>query len=153
MSLSLKARSHVMRRPFDVLEVWRGTDLVVEIPVEALASFLEQWLDLAQLVGQMAVILRRTERLERQERAKQRKPFRFGALVAWAALACSACASTPVYELQPGRDFKRDSYECSRDSLTYGGGNVAMIFVAQHEAQKMYEKCMDSLGYVKSKSR
>lgn len=65
----------------------------------------------------------------------------------------AGCAS-PTYVAADRDQFRRDSYECSRDSRTYGGGSgiigALMIINAQNQAQAMYEKCMESKGYIRN---
>lgn len=74
------------------------------------------------------------------------------------SLACSIAllvgCSTPVYRAQDPAQFKRDSWECSRDSTTFGGGSglvgVMFILAARSQSQKLYNQCMESKGYVRA---
>ena len=67
----------------------------------------------------------------------------------------TGCASKIVWS---GADsdaaFKRDNYECSRDSRTYAGGSglvgaIALIG-ARSQANKIYRECMESKGYTRA---
>lgn len=63
------------------------------------------------------------------------------------------CAS-PTYVMGNRDQFLKDSYECSRDSKTFAGGSgiigALMIVSAQQQAQALYEKCMESKGYIRN---
>lgn len=66
------------------------------------------------------------------------------------ALSLCACAQRP-WIADDKAQFRRDNYECSRDSVTYGGGTglvgIMFILAAKSQAQKMYDMCMTSKGY------
>lgn len=66
------------------------------------------------------------------------------------------CSSTKTVWSQPGADerqFKRDNYECVRDSTTYGGGSGIDGIIAQNRAQdqanRLYRMCMESKGWMR----
>jgi hypothetical protein len=71
-------------------------------------------------------------------------------------LALAGCTSERIVWNTPETDqFRRDNYECTRDSTTYGGGSglagaVAMMS-AQRQANALYKQCMESKGYRESK--
>lgn len=48
-------------------------------------------------------------------------------------------------------EFSRDTYECQRDSQTYGGGSgipgALMILAAQRQSTRLYESCMQARGW------
>lgn len=48
-------------------------------------------------------------------------------------------------------EFKRDSYECERDSAVYGGGSgvpgAMMVLAAQRQADRLFRLCMEARGW------
>ena len=69
------------------------------------------------------------------------------------ALTLAGCASEMVWTRQSftQQEFRRDDYECGRDSRTFGGGSGViggiMIIQAQRQADRMYRDCMLAKGW------
>ena len=67
--------------------------------------------------------------------------------VALLLVGCSA----PTWQVSDRDLFRRDNYECVRDSRSYGGGSgligALALLAAQQQAQSVYEECMESKGY------
>lgn len=71
-------------------------------------------------------------------------------LISLLSLSLVACASRPYLASDPAQ-FKRDSWECTRDSGAGGGGTglvgALMIMHARSQSQKLYDQCMAAKGY------
>ena len=77
--------------------------------------------------------------------------------IGYVVMALAGCAEKPiVWRVSDEQQYKRDNYQCVRDSQTFGGGSgipgaIAGI-QAQNDANRLYRMCMEARGYTEAKS-
>ena len=96
-----------------------------------------------------------TVRIERAPRGSRSLACTTTTVITLALSLLAGCSGTTIWTHPEGTaGFKRDSWECVRDSRTYGGGSgligAVAILGAQAQANALYAQCLESKGYIRN---
>jgi hypothetical protein len=164
-------------RATDVIEIWSGTVLLGTISGEAIRVMIAHHLATTQVQAMLVADMAQTRdpdadvfpalpvprkpltpavswKKQEELRMARRRPKKRTRMLWLPLLLLAGCSSYSWShpQLDQAR-YKRDHYECDRDSTTYGGGSglagALMIAAAQSRADRLYAMCMEARGYAK----